>query len=70
MFFPLPLSAVFSVEVKACFAFMAHPEHYSPHISKSPPFGFSYLVGLGLRVPGLYYKWSVILSTVQRYASF
>lgn len=24
----------FSVEVKACFTFTAHPEHYSPHISE------------------------------------
>lgn len=33
--------AVFSVEVKACFTFKAHPEHYSPHMSKSRPFSFS-----------------------------
>uniref|UniRef100_A0A671YT98 Integrin subunit alpha 7 n=1 Tax=Sparus aurata TaxID=8175 RepID=A0A671YT98_SPAAU len=29
------------VEVKACFTFKAHPEHYSPHMSKSRPFSFS-----------------------------
>lgn len=50
------------MEVKACFAFVAHPEHYSPHISKSPPFWFHH-VCLKLRGAGLYLELSGTLST-------